>query len=159
MRIPFFSWPVQKRLPKEIQIGCDALRNSPNQEIVLRRAYDLVSGRFRARRSRTYILIHKILSRDAERVWSRTNFLHCTHMNWILKILLVGSGWFKEADVSEHWAFVWYCSPHQYLRVRMHNGHEFAVDPWARTYGVPFGKYARSIPPGCQSADDHSTNW
>lgn len=145
MPIRLFSWPVPKHLPRDIQTACDALRKSPNQETALRRAYDLVSGRFRARRSRTYILIHKILSKDAEHVWSRTNFLHCTHMNWILKILLVGSGWFKEADVREQWSLVWHMSPHQYLRVRMNDERSIAVDPWARTYRVPFGDYAHGF--------------
>ncbi len=70
-------------------------------------------------------------------------------MNWLLKILLVGSGWFSEDDIRERWTLIWGISPHQYLTVRLKEGRVLHVDVWGRTYGVPFGDYAHGFNTAC----------
>lgn len=90
----------------------------------------------------TYPLLWKIFDRDLNRIWKRTEFLHCTHMNWLLKIVLVHSGKFAERDVQERWTFLSGISPHQYSRVRLKDGRMINVDVWASTYGIPFGGHA-----------------
>src|SRR3989338_4434499 len=141
----FFCWPVPSSLPPEIESVCERLRAATDQEDALRQVHALLSERFRARRSMTYVWLHRILRRDPDRVWASTGFLHCTHMNWLLKILLVRSGWVKASDIRERWTLVWWISPHQYAEVWMKNGRVLPVDVWGKTYGVPFGEYAHGF--------------
>ncbi len=145
MNFLFFRWRIPKNLPPEIQTVCDELAALTDQESVVRRAHEILSTRFRARKYLTYPLLWKIFDRDLSRIWSRTSFLHCTHMNWLLKIVLVRSGHFVEADVREKWTFLTVISPHQYAKVRMHDGQWINVDVWGSTYGIPFGNYAHGF--------------
>ena len=140
-----FHWPVPDALPAELQAVCTELRAAKTQEECLRRAYDIVSRRFRASRAHTYILLHKILRKNVDRLWKQRGFLHCTHLNQFVKILLVYSGWFAPGDIRARWTLVSGVSPHQYLRVRMKDGRHMDVDVWGRTYGVPLGKHARGF--------------
>ncbi len=140
-----FHWPVPDSLPQEVQVVCDQLHSAKTQEECLHRAYEIVSRRFRANRAHTYILLFKILRKNVHRLWKQRGFLHCTHLNQFLKILLVKSGWFESGDVHVRWTVVSGISPHQYLCVRMKDGRHTDIDVWGRTYGVPLGKHARGF--------------
>ena len=145
MNLILFNWPIPSHLPTEIQIVCNDLRAEKNQEAALQKAYELLSLRFGSSKWLTYVLLWRIFDRNLHRIWQRTEFLHCTHMNWLLKILLVRSGWFAEDDITERWTILSGFSPHQYVRVRLKDGRSIAVDVWGRTYGVPLGKYAHGF--------------
>jgi hypothetical protein len=53
----------------------------------------------------------------------------------------VKSGKARDNQVKLGYSFVWYVSPHQYLKVRV--GEKWvAVDPWNYGRGAALGKYA-----------------
>jgi hypothetical protein len=115
------------------------------QEMALRSAYDLVSSRFEASRWKTFGQFWKFFRTDLEKLWKKKGFIHCTHMNRILKRLLVESGQFKESDITFKWTVLSFVSPHQYVEVKMKSGKKIAVDVWGKAYGIPFGEYARGL--------------
>ncbi|NLC31349.1 MAG: hypothetical protein GX765_04845 [Candidatus Moranbacteria bacterium] len=86
-----------------------------------------------------------VFKKDVCFLWNQDGFLHCTNINYLARILLIESGFFKEEDIVLKWTLVWYISPHQYLRVKMIDDEFINVDIWAKNYKIEFGDYARGF--------------
>lgn len=123
----------------------EELKQATGKEECLRRAYEIMIKRYRGFRFRTYIQIHKAFHSDLERLWNKKGFMHCHVMNFLLRVLLIKSGWFSEDDIELKYSLVWYISPHQYLRVRVGENKFINVDVWNAFYGKKFGDYARGF--------------
>lgn len=135
-------------LEREIQ----KLRKLKTKEEVLKSAYALLTKKYRGYRIKTITRIPELFDADVARLWARSGFLYCTHLNYLMKILLVGSNKFKEDDFVFQWTAIYYWSPHQYLKVRMDNERWVNVDVWARAYGIEFGQYASGSHSGTRTA-------
>lgn len=55
--------------------------------------------------------------------------MHCTNMNFLLRVMAVKSGLFNERDVRLRLANTWYIAQHQYLEVKL-GKKKIALDPW-----------------------------
>lgn len=111
----------------------------------LRVTYDILSGKYRGGRVKTYALFWRLFETKVETLWGRSGFLHCTKINRLLRELLIASGKFTSDDILTRWTFVWFFSPHQYVRVRVADDQWVSVDIWAKAYGIEFGDYARGF--------------
>ena len=69
----------------------------------------------------------------------------CTQQNYVLRLLLVKSGKFKDSEIRIKWTLVAYISPHQYLQVKVGKGNWVNVDMWGSSKGVPFGDYSHGF--------------
>lgn len=118
------------------------------QEVALRCAYDALAAKYRGYRMRTFLRIDRLFIHDFESLWRRNGFLHCHHMNYLLRTLLVSSGQFENIAITGHWTQIWILSPHQYLSVELKNGNEIEVDLWGAAYGIPFGEHAHGFAGG-----------
>lgn len=126
---PDLLWAVEK------------VRAAGSKELALKRASEVVTERCRGYRLRTYLYFWKAFETDPNRLWQRTGFMHCTHQNFLLRTLLVKSGWFLEDEIKLGYSLVWYISPHQYLKIKL-DDRVVAADPWNHRFGVPLGYYA-----------------
>ncbi len=126
---------------EDLKKSIDFVSQAKSKEEALQRAYKIITDRFEGHRFHTYIRLHKAFELDPNVLWKRTGFMHCTHQNYLLRVLLVKSGWFDESALSIGHSLVWYISPHQYLRVNL-NGKALAVDPWNSRFGAKLGTYA-----------------
>jgi hypothetical protein len=123
-----------------------SLRGCRSKNECLVRAYDLLSHVYYGSRAKTIMRASDLLrSRDPERLWERSGFLHCTRINILLRALLLRSGHFREEDIGLRWTLIGCCSPHQYVRVKVARGRRADVDIWARRYGIPFGESAHGF--------------
>ncbi len=116
-----------------------------SQEECLRMTYTLLSRKYRGYRIKTYLRFWELGVTDTEQLWARSGFLHCTHMNRLLRVLLVDSGHFTDEEIITRWTLVWGLSPHQYSVISMQSGDKVFVDIWGKAYGVPFGNYAHGF--------------
>lgn len=119
----------------------DEVRACNSKETALQKAFDIVTARFRGYHFMTYILFWKALENDPNKLWERTGFMHCQHQNFLLRILLVESVKFTEADIEHRYSLVWYVSPHQYMVITLPE-RKIAVDPWNAAFGAKLGQYA-----------------
>ncbi|HBP01429.1 MAG: hypothetical protein UY41_C0009G0016 [Candidatus Moranbacteria bacterium GW2011_GWE1_49_15] len=103
-----------------------------------------MTRKYRGYRVKTYTRFFEIFKKDIGYFWGREGFLHCTNMNFIMRVLLVKSGFFAEEDLKLKWTQIWYVSPHQFLQVKV-DGKWIDVDIWANVYGVGFGKHAKGF--------------
>ncbi len=118
------------------------LRQTKTDEECLRAAYDILTAKYHGDRLKTVTRLLGLLPHSAYRLWARSGFMHCTHLNKLLRILLVQSGHFSGDAIRTRWTLLWWFSPHEYAVVTLRDGRQIAVDVWAHVYGIPFGDHA-----------------
>jgi len=146
MPLDFFSKTlIPKKLPPEMAGVIDDLKKLSSQEECLKKVYDLLSNKYQGVRAQTYLKLPLAFKKDVYFLWSQSGFLHCTNLNYLARILLIASGFFKDEDIILKWTLIWYISPHQYLRVRVAQDKFIDMDIWAKDYKIEFGDYARGF--------------
>lgn len=120
------------------------LKKAQSQEECLRMAYKILITKYHGNRIKTITKFFNIFERDIDVLWSKNGFLHCTNINYILKTLLVKSGFFETGDIRTRWTLIWCVSPHQYAQVRINNKW-IDVDVWAHAFGIELGDHAHGL--------------
>lgn len=136
--------PIPNQLPKQMQETINELKKSLNKEDCLKHAYGILSAKYRGSRIKTYTKLFNVFSKDIDKMWSQTGFLHCTNMNYLIRTLLIKSGFFNDSDITLKWTMVWYISPHQYIQVIINNK-KINIDIWGGSCGIKFGDYAHGF--------------
>jgi len=121
------------------------LQKTSTKDQYLKEAYHLITTRYESGRLNTILKINGLLSSGVQDLWNRSGFVHCTNQNYLLSLLLIKGGRFKESDIKLKWTLISYFSPHQYLRIRIGANRWVNVDCWARHYGVSYGEYAHGF--------------
>ena len=143
--VPHLFWKtkIPRRLPKGMQEVIDRLKKSKNKEDCLRKAYDVLSKKYTG--CSVYVRIPYLFIVDLNKLWSIDGGLHCTNLSYLLRVLLVKSGFFKEEDIKLKLAFIGYVSIHQYLSIRLDNDKFVNVDVWGHFHGIRLGDYAHGF--------------
>jgi hypothetical protein len=115
-----------------------------NQTQCLNLAYDILSQKFYGRHIKTYSRFWEVWKNNIEKLWNQEGFLHCTNLNFLLRFLLVKSGWFTEENIQLQWTNYLFISPHQYALVKA-DKKIIPVDIWAKFIGIPIGDYAHGF--------------
>jgi hypothetical protein len=137
--------PLPQDVGSEISKELKLLQRAPTKELYLKEAYSLITTRYESGRLNTIFKIYELLSEGVQELWNRSGFMHCTNQNYLLSLLLVKGGYFKESDIKLKWTLISYISPHQYLSVRVDDNRWVSVDCWGRQYGVRYGDYAHGF--------------
>lgn len=141
----FSKAKIPLKLPKDMQLLVSKLKKSKNKEDCLKKAYSFLSKKYTGSRLKTYIRFFALFSSDIGKMWGKSGYLQCNKINYLLRILLVKSGFFKDEDIKLKWTLVWYLSPHQYLNIRLDKNKSVNVDIWGKAYGIRFGDYAHGF--------------
>ena len=137
----FSKVKIPDTIPKGMQDVVDDLKKSKDKKDCLKRAYDFLSDRFVG--CHIFIRFFDLFVTDLDKLWNRSEKSHCTNLNYLLRVLLIKSEFFKEEDVKPKLTTI-YISPHQYLKVMLNKEEFINVDPWGAKYHIKFGKYANS---------------
>ena len=105
----------------------------------------MLTTKYRGYRLKTLTRIWELYESNVNRLWARNGFLHCSTLNYLMKILLVESDKFELEDIRFRWTQTNYLSPHQYMEVRVGDTRWIEVDLWGKAYGVKFGKHAHGF--------------
>ena len=133
----FTKTPLPRKLPKELKLIIKEINKSKNKKEALKKTYKILTKRFYGQKGITYLLFHRLFYKDPLRLWDKKGFLHCTNFNYLMRIFLVNSKFFKEEDLELKWTFI-FISPHQYLLINLKN-EKITLDAWAANYGIKFG--------------------
>ena len=110
----FNKEPLPEKLPAGLAEAVEKVKMVQNKKAALGTAYDILTSKYRGYRFMTYLKLWRVWETDLDKIWQRSGFLHCTTINYLLRILLIKSGWFKEDDIRFGFAMIWYISIHQY---------------------------------------------
>jgi hypothetical protein len=142
----FFSKAkIPLNLPEDMNKVILKLKKSKNKRECLQNAYSILTRKYIGNRIKTYTCIFDLFYSNLYKIWSKSGFLHCNKINYLLRILLIKSGFFKESDIELKWTLLWYISPHQYLRIKIDDSHKINVDVWGKAYKIKFGDYAHGF--------------
>tara|TARA_Y100000310_G_C20393115_1_gene673757 strand:- start:247 stop:717 length:471 start_codon:yes stop_codon:yes gene_type:complete len=133
---------LPKKIPTELQVIINQLKGKSRIDI-LKGAYNTVTTKFTSSNWKTYTHLPEIFQKNTNKLWTK-GFLYCTHQNFLIRLILIKTGKFKESDIKLRRGLTHWLSPHQWLSVRIRNKW-IDVDPWGRSYGVPFGKNAHGF--------------
>tara|TARA_Y100000310_G_scaffold283335_1_gene305225 strand:- start:365 stop:781 length:417 start_codon:yes stop_codon:yes gene_type:complete len=136
--IPNLFWKakIPDELPKSIQIIVAQLKKTKNKRECLKKAYAIITKRFEG--CHTYQNIYYLFVTDLDKLWKQ-KLLHCTNLNYLLRVLLIKSERFEEKDIKIRIIFGWFYI-HQYLKIKTTK-----VDPWGRSHGIKFGDFAKEF--------------
>ncbi len=139
-----FKTSLPNHLPLDMEVAVEELKKSSDKKECLEKSYKILTSKYKGHRIKTYTRFFEIFKKDINYLWKKEGFLHCININYLLRILLIKSGFFKEKEIIMAWALVWHVSPHQYVKVKV-NGEIINIDIWAHNYGIKFGDYARGF--------------
>ncbi|MDP3957795.1 MAG: hypothetical protein Q8Q10_04850 [bacterium] len=135
-------------LPEEMKSLAGEISQREDQRTAVRYAYEALAKKYRGFRIYTFIRLDRFFITDLATLWKISGFLHCNHLNYLLRTLLIASKQFIPENVEAHWTQIWFFSPHQYLVFHLKNGESLNVDLWGKVYGIPFGTYAHGFQVG-----------
>ncbi len=141
----FSKEPIPQELPTGMVELVERVRSAKNKKQALQTAYEALAGKYRGYKAMTYLKLWRVWETDLDKIWQRSGFLHCTTMNYLLRIILIKSGWFKEEDIRFGYAMIWYISLHQYLKVRVAPNEWIKADLWYHHYGKKLGDYGHGF--------------
>ena len=140
----FGKTPIPDVLPDEMKKIINELKKSHSKKDCLRRAYKILTNKYRGYRVKTYTKIIEVFISNINKLWAKDGFLHCTSINYLMRTLLIKSDFFKENEIKIKWTLVWYISPHQYLQIKTDSSW-INIDIWGYAYGIEFGDYAHGF--------------
>jgi len=139
--LSFGSGPTPEKIPEDMERKIEELKdkaNSPREFLEL--VFDYLGTRYHSERFNTLFKFH-YLFKDLEDIWSRTGFIPCNQSNFLMRIFLIKSGWFKDEEIRRQYVFVNFV-PHQYLQVKV-DGEWIDVDVGEKYRGMPIGKHLK----------------
>ena len=141
MVIPhFFSKSsLPTHLPYKLSVDINRLSKTSSQRSLAKKAFLYVVGNWGGPRYNMLFKFHRLFYRDISRIFKTKGYLHCTSMNYILRVLLVKSGLFSDSDISIRFTNTWFVCPHQYLEVKLDDGDVLYLDPWNYQFGISYG--------------------
>jgi len=121
--IPHLGWkqdPIPEKIPDSLQKKIDELKDkAKNKREFLELVYNYLGDRYHSERFNTVLKISYAF-KDLNWAWEREGFIHCQWANFLLKISLVKSGFFREDEIRKRHCFLNFVS-HQYLQIKIDN--------------------------------------
>jgi hypothetical protein len=137
----FYKFPLPQRLPQNMQKEVKKLSKLKTKKECINAIYLLILKKYRG--ARIYGGLNFYFNNNIQKMWLDKDNQHCTNLNYIVRILLVKSGHFKEQDIILGYSFIAF-SPHQYLKLKIGKGN-LSLDPWGWTKGWKLGQYAHGF--------------
>lgn len=135
----------EERVPDEIPASMmgkinEITKQAGSSEEFLKLAFNYLGGRYRSERLNT-VKKFNYLFKPLNEVWQMSGYVPCTVSSYLLKIFLIKSGFFKEADIRRRHVFVNFIW-HQYLQVKV-GGKWINIDVGEKQRGLPLGKHLK----------------
>ena len=106
---------------------------------MLQKAFELVGKRYKFQMAGSVFQPITAFKTDIARIWDeKGEHQTCNVQNYLLRFILVKSGFFKEEEIKLKTRFINF-SIHQNMQVKL-NGKWIPVDPWAMQKGIKIGQ-------------------
>lgn len=138
----FFSkQKIPNKIPKDFELKINNFSKGCEKEEFLRESFDFVAKGWGGSRFNLFWKFFRLFEKDIFEILNSKGYLHCTTMNFLIRVMGVKSGLFKDEDFELVWTNSWYIAPHQYLRVRIGKDKYLNVDVWNYQFGIDFGDF------------------
>lgn len=138
----FSKAKIPDPLPEGMQDVVDEIKESKEKGGCLKKAYDILYEKYVG--CHIYTRFFDLFVTDLDKLWNKDGPSHCTNLDYLLRVLLVKSEFFKDEDIELKLTLI-YIFPHQYLKVKLSEDKFINVDPWGAKHRIKFGDYANSF--------------
>jgi len=140
--IPFMrKEPLPTRIPKALEDAIAQIeKESKTPYEFIKGCSEYILSTVHCGRAITLLKVHLAFERDTKKLLARRGFMHCHHLNHLMRLMLARSSFFSDTDIRLRRTFL-NGNVHQYLTVRV-AGQWYSVDLGGDHMGVPLGKYA-----------------
>lgn len=129
------------KIPEDMQKAIEELKNKANSKNeFLELTYDFIGDKYKTGRLNV-ILRFNYLFKPVEKIWQASGFMPCTQNNFLMRIFLIKSGFFKENEVKRKHSFFNF-NIHQYLQVNL-GGKWIDIDVGEKQRGMPIGRHLK----------------
>ena len=135
----FFKVKIPQNISQGMIDVIELLKKSRDKEECLKKAYNILTTKIKGCRS--YVDFFDLFITDPNKLWEKKHS-HCTNLNYLLRILLIKSGFFQEQDIKLKLTLIHHISIHQYLVVRINKDKFIDLDPWGESHGIKFGNHS-----------------
>lgn len=138
----FIKQDIPSELPEILENKIsEILKNSKNKEEFLKNSFFyIVETRWWSRRNLVW-KFDRLFEKDISKIINSKWYLHCTTMNFLIRIMAVKSGLFSDKDIELKLTNSRYIAPHQYLKIKLSEDETIVLDPWNYQFGIDYGKY------------------
>ncbi|QQG38900.1 MAG: hypothetical protein HYS32_00335 [Candidatus Woesearchaeota archaeon] len=140
----FKKEPIPKKVPYNLQIEINKLKKSKDKLGCLKKAHKTITSKFHGGKFLPYVNLFQLFEENPKRLWNKASYLDCVHLNYLLRILLIKSGFFTEEDIKLKITAGYLFFPHQYLKIKI-NKKFIDVDCWGYKYGKDIGKHCNTF--------------
>jgi hypothetical protein len=141
----FSKIPIPKNIPKELERKIREFSRGRSKEEFLKRSFFYLASRYPGSRVNFVLKFGRLFEKDIFVIWNYRDYVHCTTMNYLFRIMLVKSGLFKDDDIQFKLTNSWYIMIHQYLDIRLPGNKHVTLDPWNYPFGIDYGKYGHGF--------------
>jgi len=139
---------IPKDIPKEMEKKIKEFSKNRNKKEFVKKSFDYLNKKYKIDRVRFVTKLPDINKKDVKYLWNAKGFIYCISMNYLLRIMLVKSKFFKDSDIQLKLSNTWHLVPHQYLRIKISKKEYITVDPWAFQLGIKYGDFAHDFHAG-----------
>lgn len=133
---------IPKSLPKGMLVVVNRLKKSNGKEDCLKKAYYTLSKKYYG--CSIFTRFFDLFVTDLDKLW-KIDQSHCTNLNYLLRVLLIKSNFFKDEDIRLNLTLIGYVSIHQYFEIRIRKNKFVNVNVWGASHGVKLGDYAHGF--------------
>jgi len=130
---------IPGKIPGEMEKILSKIKKK-NKKDFAKACFDIVVNRYPGKRILFFLHPQKLFYKDINKIWADRKFQACTIQNYILRVMLIKSGHFKEEDIKLGYGSVNFVI-HPYIKVNI-DGEWVNMDPWGYKSGILYGKYA-----------------
>jgi hypothetical protein len=132
----FRKKPLPDKIPDDLLAVIHQIESESKSNLdFLQKAFEFITKTYTGARMKS---VTNFWIAFEEPINHKSGFMPCTSQNYLLRLILIKSGRFTEADTKiKVVPFNFFI--HQYLKVRIDNKW-IDVDPWSAFLGLPFGK-------------------
>ena len=142
--VPFLGFSkdgLPEELPDELNEAIMRIKEESgnNKEKFIQKSYEYITKNFRV--TGPFVDFPSLFWHKPQHMLENRNRMHCTQLNYLLRLMLVNSGMFDDKDIKQRITTTRLCI-HQYLKVKL-NGKWIDADPWAGVAKkIPLGKHS-----------------
>lgn len=132
---------IPNHIPKELDDKIKEFSKSKNKEFFLKKSFFYIVNNWSGSRINLICKFSRLYQKDLHKIIHTKGYMHCTTMNYLLRVMAVKSGLFDDKDIQIKLTNSWYMVPHQYLEIKISDKKKVFLDPWNYQFGINYGEY------------------
>ena len=137
-----FKLAIPEKIPPSMSKSINTWKKGASKRQFIKKCYDYLIPRHHGTLFNIIFRFPELYSNGVDKIWPRKGYLHCTTLNYLIRIMLVKSGLFKDSDIELKFTIIHGFIPHQYMKIWLSKNKFLYVDPWAYQLGIDFGERA-----------------